>query len=187
MGDRDHGVVRAGVLPHDVVGQPGHPFDVEVVGRLVEQEQVGRGHEQRGEGHPSPLSAGQRPDEGVHAPDDRGVEPAEQADEHVAHSRVGGPLVLGDLADHGLVDGRAGVEPVVLGQHPDREAADPRDPPGVDVPGAGEHPQERGLAATVAADDADAVAAADPERDGIEHLGGAERQGGALDRDEVGH
>ena len=36
-------------------------------------------------------------------------------------------------------------------------------------------------------DDADAVAAADAERDGIEHLGGAEREGGALDGDEVGH
>ena len=51
----------------------------------------------------------------------------------------------------------------------------------------GEHPQQGRLAAAVAADDADAVAAADAERDGVEHLGGAEREGGALDGDEVGH
>ena len=80
-----------------------------------------------------------------------------------------------------------GVELVVLGQHPDGEAADPGDPAGVDLARAGEHAQQGGLAAAVAADDADAVTAADAERDGIEHLGGAEREGGALDGDEVGH
>ena len=80
-----------------------------------------------------------------------------------------------------------GVHAVVLGEHPDGEAADPRDPAGVDLARALEHPQQGGLAAAVAADDADAVAAADAERDGVEHLGGAEREGGALDGDEVGH
>ena len=73
------------------------------------------------------------------------------------------------------------------GQHPDAEAADARDAAGVDLARALEHPQQGGLAATVAADDADAVTTADAERDGIEHLGGAEREGGALDGDEVGH
>ena len=95
--------------------------------------------------------------------------------------------MLGDAAEHRLVDARRGVELVVLGQHADGEPADPGDPPGVDVARAGEHAQERGLAAAVAADDADAVTAADAERDGIEHLGGAECEGGALDGDEVGH
>ena len=65
--------------------------------------------------------------------------------------------------------------------------ARPRDPAGVDLLDAREHPQQGGLAAAVAADDTDAVATADAERDGVEHLGGAEREGGALDGDEVGH
>ena len=50
-----------------------------------------------------------------------------------------------------------------------------------------EHAEERRLAATVAADDPDAVATADTERDGVEDLGGAEGEGGALDGDEVDH
>ncbi len=95
--------------------------------------------------------------------------------------------MLGEVADDRLEDGRRGVHAVVLGQHPDGEATDARDPAGVDLARPLEHPQQGGLAAAVAADDADAVAAADTERDGVEHLGGAEREGGALDRDEVGH
>ena len=85
------------------------------------------------------------------------------------------------------VDGGRGVHAVVLGEHPDGEPADPRDPAGVDLARALEHPQQRGLAAAVAADDTDPVAATDAERDGVEHLGGAEREGRALDGDEVGH
>ncbi len=57
----------------------------------------------------------------------------------------------------------------------------------VDAELAGDDAQEGRLAAAVAADDADAVAAGDPERDAVEHLGGAEREGSALDRDEDGH
>ncbi len=100
---------------------------------------------------------------------------------------VGGPDVLGQVADDGLVHGRRGVHPVVLGEHADGEAAHPGDAARVDLARALEHAQQGGLAATVAADHPDAVTAADAERDGIEHLGGAEREGGALDGDEVGH
>ena len=95
--------------------------------------------------------------------------------------------MLGQVADDRLVHRGRGVHAVVLGEHADGEAAHPRHPAGVDLARALEHAQQGGLAAAVAADDADAVAAADAERDGIEHLGGAEREGGALDGDEVGH
>ena len=187
MGDRDDGVVRPSVLAHEVVGQPGHPFDVEVVGRFVEQQQVGRGDEQGRQGHPSALATGQRPHRGIHPADDGCVEPTEQPGEDVANAGAGGPLVLGEVTDDGLVHGGCRVESVVLGQHPDGQPAHPGHPPGVDAPGARKHAQEGGLATAVAADDADAVAATDPERDAIEDLGGAEREGGPLDRDEVGH
>jgi hypothetical protein len=95
--------------------------------------------------------------------------------------------VLGQAADDGLVHARRRVHAVVLGQHPDGEATDARDPAGVDLARALEHPQQGGLAAAVAPDDTDAVAAADAQRHGVEHLGGAEREGGALDGDEGGH
>ena len=187
MGDRDDGVVGAGVPPHEVVGQPGDALDVEVVGRLVEQEEVGRGHQQGGERDAAALSAGERADHGRHAADGRRVGAAEQPGEHVADAGVGRPDVLGEVADDRLEHARRGVHAVVLGQHPDGEAADAGDPARVDLARPLEHPQQGGLAAAVAADDADPVAATDPERDGIEHLGGAEREGGALDGDEVGH
>jgi hypothetical protein len=95
--------------------------------------------------------------------------------------------VLLEVTEHGCAHGGERVEGVVLAQHTDGEPADPRHPPRVDLAVAGEHPEQRRLAPAVAADDADAVAAADAEGDGVEHLGGAEREGGALDRHEVGH
>jgi hypothetical protein len=154
---------------------------------LVEQQQV-RGRDQQGrEGDPAALPAGERADGGRH-PTHRGrVGATEQAGEHVADAHVGGPDVLGQLADHRLVHRCCGVHPVVLGEHADGEAAHPGDAAGVDLTGALEHAQQGGLAAAVAAHHPDAVTAADAQGDGIEHLGGAEREGGALDGDEVGH
>ena len=79
------------------------------------------------------------------------------------------------------------VEDVLLGEHADARHPRPGHPPGVDLTMAGEDAQQCRLAATVAAHDADAVAAEHAEGDLVEHLGGAEGQGGALDTDEVGH
>ena len=68
VGDGDEGGAAAGAPGGQVVGQPGHPLDVEVVGRLVQQQQVGVGHEQLGQREPSPLTAGHRPDQRLQAP-----------------------------------------------------------------------------------------------------------------------
>jgi hypothetical protein len=48
---------------HEVLGEPGHPFDVEVVGRLVEEQQVGVGDEQRRQRQPPALTARERSDD----------------------------------------------------------------------------------------------------------------------------
>ena len=56
VGDGDD---RAGVLLQRPL-QPGHRLGVEVVRRLVEQQQVGLGEEQPAEGDPAPLAARQR-------------------------------------------------------------------------------------------------------------------------------
>ena len=187
VGDGDEGGAAAGAPGGQVVGQPGHPLDVEVVGRLVQQEQVGVGHEQLGQREPPPLTAGHRPDQRLQAPHVGRVDAAEQALEHVAHPGVTGPDVLGRRTEHGRADGRLGVQRVDLRQHADGEAADVGHAPLVDLLPAGQHPQQGGLAAAVAADHADALAGADAERDVGEDEGGAEGEGRPLDGDEVGH
>ena len=97
MGDDQHRAAARG----QVAGQPGDRLDVEVVGRLVEQQQVGMVEQRVRERDPAPLAAGETAD--------RGVEPVGEAAE--ARRRragrrgpprkiaVAGPLVLGAVAD----------------------------------------------------------------------------------------
>jgi hypothetical protein len=49
VGDGDEGGFGSGAAGGQVLGEPGHALDVEVVGRLVQQQQVGVGDEQRRE------------------------------------------------------------------------------------------------------------------------------------------
>ncbi len=51
----------------------------------------------------------------------------------------------------------------------------------------GQDPQQRGLAVAVAADDADDVAAGEPEADRVQERPGAERDGDPFGVDEVAH
>ena len=96
-------------------GEPGDALDVEVVGRLVEDDQVLLVDEQPGQRDAAALATGQRADDGVELA--RQVEPAEQPGQHVADSRVARPLVVGAVADDLAPDGRRRVEGVVLRQH----------------------------------------------------------------------
>ena len=50
-----HGDDRAGVLLQ-VPLQPGHRLGVEVVGGLVQQQQIGRGEQEPAQGHPPALA-----------------------------------------------------------------------------------------------------------------------------------
>jgi hypothetical protein len=61
VGDGEHG---AGVL-REVLLQPQHALGVEVVGRLVEQQQVGRLEQQLAQRHAAALATGQHADVGV--------------------------------------------------------------------------------------------------------------------------
>jgi hypothetical protein len=90
----------------EVGGEPGDALDVEVVGRLVEHEQVPLLHEQRRERHAAALAAGHRADDAVEAD---AVQP--EAVEHLAHRGVAGPGVLGRLAQDRLVGGEPDVDP----------------------------------------------------------------------------
>ncbi len=89
MGDDD----ERGTAGEQVLGQPPHALDVEVVGRLVEHEQVELLHQGRGERDPLPLAAGEPLDRRVQAASAAGA----QALDDGAAARVGGPLVVGDL------------------------------------------------------------------------------------------
>ena len=61
VGDGQHG---AGVVGQELL-EPEHRFGVQVVGRLVEQQQVGRGEQQLAQGDPPLLAAGEHRDVGV--------------------------------------------------------------------------------------------------------------------------
>ncbi len=113
--------------------------------------------------------------------------PAEEADEDIADPGVRRPLVLGHPADDRLPDARPRVEGVVLGQDPGAQTPGARHPPVVGGTAPGEDAEQRRLAAPVAPDDPDAVTADHPEGDGVEHLRGAEGEGGALDGDQARH
>ena len=153
MGDHD----ECATAWCEVVREPCHRLDVEVVGRLVEHEQVGITDEKVREGGTPPLTARHRADHGVEAVGVplRGVS-AEQTTEHVAHARVAEPLVLGAVP-HDHVAQRVGIRQVVaLREDTDREAAETNHTSGVDRLEPGEDADQRGLAATVATDDAHA-------------------------------
>src|SRR5690606_23189865 len=74
-----------------------------------------------------------------------------------------------------------------LGDHGHAQPADPADPPGVGLLEAGEHLEQRGLAAAVEADDADALARVHAEGDAVEQRGDPEALGDLLEVDQVGH
>ena len=153
-----------------VPGQPVHPLEVEVVGRLVQQQHLGVGHQQPGQRHPPPLATGQRGQHGVGTADADRVQPAEQAGEHLADLRVAGPDMLRGVPQHCVPDvDLAGDRLVVLIEQADPQVSPVGDPAAVRRLPAGEHPQQGALAAAVAADHADPVAVVQAERDLVEH------------------
>ena len=167
MGDDDE---SAGARPH-VLGQPGDALDVQVVGGLVEHEQVQRPDQLGGQRHAAALATGHRGDRGVEA------QPVElEAGEHRADGGVAGPLVLGGehrRREDDVAHRRPGREGAGLVEDAHRHVAAEGDPAGVGLVGAGEQRQQRALAAAVAADDTDPLAGGDPEGDVVEDDGRA--------------
>src|SRR4051812_16172921 len=105
--------------------KPGDSLDVEVVGGLVEEDDVVVADEQGREGDAASLSTAEILYPGF--PGDVGRETRD----HVAHLRIAGPHVLVDVADDRLVHGLRVVEVVGLVEHRERGATATRDPPGV--------------------------------------------------------
>ena len=171
----------AEVAAGHVLGEPGDRLDVEVVGRLVEHDQVVVAQQQGGQRAAAALAAGQ--------PDHRAVEghAGEQHLDDLAGARVGGPLVVGHAAEHRLADGVGVVELVALLEVADEQPALLRDAAAVRLLEAGEHPEQRRLAVAVAADDADPLAHGDAERDVVQQHPDAVRLRDPLEVQEVRH
>ena len=146
----------------EMPGQPGDRLDVEVVGRLVENEKVGLGHEQPGEGDTSPLAAGHALDGCVEG--DVGQQPGQD----VPGPRVAGPVVLGTVTEHDRPYGGPLRELVALGQKPKPRPPRPGDPPVIRLDPPRQQGDQGGLAVAVTAHDADPVPRGDAERDAVE-------------------
>ena len=178
----DHQHRGAAVLQRaQVPGQPVDGLDVEVVGGLVQHQQVVTAEHQRDQRGPAPLAAAQQADLAVQ------VDRPEQVLDQGPGPRVGGPHVIGLAADDHVPDGRLRREVVGLVQVADRRGRRPHHPAGVGFVDAGQDPQQRRLAGTVATDHADHVAGRDPETDLVQHEPGAVLHTHALGVDNVNH
>ena len=120
MGDGDD---RALVIAQ-VMLQPGHRLGVQVVGGLVEQQDIGFGQQQPGEGHPAAFAAGEHLDGRIRGRAAQGVHGQFQ----VAVQVPGVDLVecflqFGLFGDQGIEIGirfgEFGVDLVERGQHVD--------------------------------------------------------------------
>ena len=173
-----------GAAGEQVLGEPADALDVEVVGGLVEDQEVEVLHERRAQGDPLALAAREPVDRGVEAPVAAGTEALDDR----AAAGVRGPLVVGDRpAEHGVADGRPGQLRLLADQR-HLQPADGAATAAVGRQRPGQHLDQRGLPAAVAADDADAVAGVDAEGHAVEDgLRTPEADRHRLEVDEVGH
>jgi hypothetical protein len=162
VGDHDQaaGIGRPALF--QVVGEPGDAFDIEVVGGLVEEDEIPVADQHAGEGNATALSAG----EGGH----RGVpwDVGHQSGDDVADPGVAGPHVLRQLADDRFAHGERIRQHVGLVEHRKGGATTAGDPAGVGFQPAAEHCEQTRFAVAVASDDADSVTFVQSERDRVE-------------------
>ncbi len=180
MGDHQQAAVSGAPPLLQVLGKPGHALHVEVVGGLVEHDDVVISDEELRERHAALLPAG----EGVHAgvPVHLGHESAHD----VADRRVGGPLVVGLVADDGGADVEIAVEHVALVQVAHGDVAAFGDAAVVGRSTLGEQAHQGGFAVTVAPDHTDPVALFDSEGDAVQDGAGGEGDADVFSTEQVG-
>ena len=167
-----------------VRSQPGDALDVEVVARLVEDEQVVVADQRTRKGDPTTFAAGQRCDDPVeHLVEVRPV--TEQPGEDVTNPSICGPFMSRTVAHDQRAHRRGRVEVVDLPDLGHPQAAGVRDATGIGWLPAGQQPEQGRLAVAVAADDTGAVALDDAERDVFEQGAGAVGLADVLDVDQV--
>ena len=150
MGHRHH---RAGELGQ-IVLQDGERLHVQIVGGLVQQQDVGRAHQDAQQIQPAPLAAGQ-PSDGGELEVGREQEPLHHL--RGGHTALPGAQLGGDFVDV-VVGALIGIQlPALLGEVADAHRAAEVDAAGVGRQRAGDQVQQRALARAVSADDAHAV------------------------------
>ena len=175
VADDDEAGAQAGQLPF----QPFDAGEIKMVGRLVEQQDVGA----RGEG------AGQRGAAGLAAGERRGVFRAAEAERA---QQGGGPVAVGlggVGAEAGFDIGQGGREAGqvrFLRQVADGGAGLDEAAAGIGGQQAGGDAQQARFAAAVASDQADTVAGADRERGAGQQWRGAEGEGDVLEGEQRG-
>ena len=146
----------------EMLGEPGDALDVEVVGGLIEEDDVPVADEQLSEGHAPALATRQIAQPG------RPGEVGEQPVDHVADLRVTRPLVLIEMADDHLRNGVIVAEHVGLVEHPDRRTPANSDAATIRFDASREEAEKRRLAVAVAPDDTDAVTFVNADSDAVE-------------------
>jgi hypothetical protein len=168
-----------------VAGEPPHALDVEVVGRLVEHQQVQLLDERGGQRDATPFPTGHA-GHGCVEPERGDAQPVEDR----PRPRVSGPLVVGgdpERVEHGVTHRRPVRQLGTLRHDSLSELPYPADPSGVGRLDAGKDFEQGGLATTVEPDDADAVTGADAEGDAVEQRLDAVALADRLEVDQVDH
>ena len=133
-------------------GQPVDRDHVQMIGRLVQRQDVPVLEQQAGQIGAAALAAGQRADARVQ------TDAAEQRLHDLARARLRRPLVVLASLQRGLADGGVVVERVTLVEHAEAQSPALGHAARIGLLRAVEQVQQRGFAVAVAADDADAVA-----------------------------
>jgi hypothetical protein len=164
-----------------MIGQPGHRLDVEVVGRLVQHEQVMVADQQSGQRDPAALTPAEVSHRRVQ------VHAADKVLDHRPGTSVGRPDMIRLAGDDPVPDRIGCLLVVSLTQRADGYRAAANHPALIRRQVTGEQPQQAGLAVAVAAHHADHLAGADSEADLVQQRPGAERKTDSLGVDQIGH
>ena len=135
-----------------------------MVGGLIEHEHIVVADQQAREVHATALTARKLAHRALPG------HIADEAGEDLTRTRARRPLVLGRVADDGMMHGVGIDQVVLLAEQADRGAATVRHAAIVGFQRAGEHAQQRRLAVAVFTDNTNAVALAHAERHAIENM-----------------
>ena len=174
---RDIGCLKITQMP----GQPVDRFDVEVVGGLIQNQQVMIGKQQAHERDSATLATAQV----VHS--HIKIDISQQVLNDRSRSGVGGPDVVGRAADNEIAYGGVGCCVVNLVQESDRQLAGVGHPPAVRSQCCGENPEQGGLSRTIAAHNTNDLTAAQTDADAVEQRTSAVAHAHAFGVDQVAH
>jgi hypothetical protein len=162
VGDHQEGALVGTPAGLQVPGQPGHTLHVQVVGGLVQHDDVVVLNQELGQGHTPLLPAGQGMHVGV--PVDVGYQPAHD----LADLRVPRPFVIRLVPHDRCTHRQVAVEHVALVQVPDIDVAALGDPAGIGGGTQRQQAHQSGLTVAVPAHHANPVTLLKPEGNAVQ-------------------